>query len=229
MEQARRDEVLSIVSHELRNELGVLTTWAALLQNPDVGLDRRRQAAAAIERGTEIARRLCEDLNAIAADTEPAFVPTRVDLRDIVIGGVRAISADARRKSLRLLQRIGAAPVWVMGDRVRLAEIVSNLLGNALAFTGPGDTITVEVSEHAGQARLVVADTGAGISPAFLPQVFDKFAQERRHLRGGRGLGLYVVRTLVELHKGSVAVESGGRALGARFIVTLASLDADAA
>ncbi len=229
MEQARRDEALSIISHELRNELSVLSTWAALLRRPDVGLDRRRQAAAAIDRSTEIARRLCEDLGAVIADAEPAFVPGRVDLREIAVAGVRAISADARRTGVRLVHRSAAAPVWVIGDRVRLAEVVSNLLGNALAFTGPGDTVTVEVSERDGRARLVVSDTGAGISPTFLPHVFDKFSQEARRQRGGRGLGLYVVRSLVELHKGSVEVESGGRALGARFIVTLSSVAADAA
>src|SRR5581483_5232052 len=96
-----------------------------------------------------------------------------------------------------------------------------NLLSNALAFTGPGDAITVEVSERDDRARFIVTDTGAGISPAFLPQVFEKFTQETRRARGGRGLGLYVVRTLVDLHKGSVDVASDGRAMGARFTVTL--------
>lgn len=229
MEQTRRDEALSIISHELRNELSVLSTWAALLRRPDVGLDRRRQAAAAIDRSTEIALRLCEDLGAVLADAEPAFVAGRVDLREIAAAGVRAVSVDARRTGVRLVHRSAAVPVWVIGDRVRLGEVVSNLLGNALAFTGPGDTVTVEVSERGGHAQLVVSDTGAGISPAFLPHVFDKFSQEARRQRGGRGLGLYVVRSLVELHKGSVEVESGGRALGARFIVTLASVAADAA
>jgi signal transduction histidine kinase len=229
MDQVKRDEVLSIICHELRNELGVLATWATLLRRPDVGPERHREAAAAIDRGTEIARRLCEDLGAVVADTDPAFVPGLVDLREIVLAGVRAISADARRTRVQLVPRTSASPVWVMGDRVRLAEIVSNLLGNALAFTGPGDTITVDVGERDHRARLVVADTGAGISAGFLPHVFDKFAQERRLPREGRGLGLYVVRTLVELHKGSVEVESGGRARGTRFIVTLASAAADAA
>jgi len=163
----------------------VLATWAALLRRPEVG--------------PEIARRLCDDLSAIVADVEPAFAPTQVDLCAIAVAGVRAIDADARRKGLRIVQRVAALPVWVMGDGVRLAEVVSNLLRNALAFTGPGDTITVEVSERHGAARLVVADTGGGISAAFLPHVFEKFSQEARRARGGRGLGLYVVRNLVEL------------------------------
>jgi signal transduction histidine kinase len=229
MEPTKRDDALSIISHELRNELSVLTTWAALLRHTDVGLERRREAAAAIDRGTEIARRLCEDLGAVVADVEPAFVPRRVDLREIAGAGVRAISADVRRKGLRIVQRTAAVPVWVMGDHVRLAEVISNLLGNALAFTGPGDTISVDVHERDGHARLVVADTGGGIGPEFLPHVFEKFAQEPRHRPGGRGLGLYVVRSLIELHKGSVEVESDGRALGARFTVTLPCAVADVA
>lgn len=229
MEQAKRDEVLSIVGHELRNELGVLATWAAVLKHADIGLERRRQAAAAIDRGVEIARRLCDDLAGIVAHSEPTFVPMRVDLREIAVAGVRAVAADARRRGLAVIQRVGHAPVWVMGDPVRLGEVVSNLVVNALSFTGPGDTITVEVLERQGQARLVVADTGAGISAAFLPRIFDKYTQEPHRRRGGRGLGLYVVRSLIELHKGSIEVESGGPALGARFVVTLASVAADAA
>lgn len=229
MERMKRDEALSIISHELRNELSVLSTWAALLRQPAIDVDRRQLAAAAIDRGTEIARRLCDDLGGVIADIEPAFVPVRVDLREIVQDGVRAVTLDARRKGLRVVQHVDAGPVWVMGDRVRLGEVVSNLLRNALAFTGHGDTITVEVHHRDGEASLVVADTGAGISPGFLPHVFEKFSQEARLRRGGRGLGLYVVRRLIELHKGSVEVHSDGRARGTRFLVTLASAAADAA
>ena len=229
MERMKRDEALSIISHELRNELSVLSTWAALLRQPAIDVDRRQLAAAAIDRGTEIARRLCDDLGGVIADVEPAFVPVRVDLREIVLDGVRAITLDARRKGLRVAQRVDAGPVWVMGDRVRLGEVVSNLLRNALAFTGRGDTITVEVHHRDGEASLVVADTGAGISPGFLPHVFNKFSQEARLRRGGRGLGLYVVRRLIDLHKGSVEVHSDGCARGTRFVVTLASAAADAA
>ena len=229
MEQSRRDEALSIIGHELRNEVNLLSTWASLLRRQDRGSERQRQAAAAIERSTAIVRRLCDDLTAIALDHDPAFVAVRVDLRDIALAGVGAISADARRKHLQLVQRIDAIPAWVVGDPVRLAQVVSNLLRNALAFTAPGDTITVEVATQGGHARLVVADTGEGISPTFLPHVFEKFAQGLPRQSSGHGLGLYVVRRLVELHKGSVEVESSGRALGARFTVTLASAAADAA
>ena len=154
MEPTRRDEALSIISHELRNELSVLATWAALLRRSPIDVDRRQLAAAAIDRGTEIARRLCDDLGGIIADLEPTFVPLRVDLREIVLAGVRAISADARRKGLRVVQHIDGVPVWVIGDRVRLGEVVSNLLRNALAFTTRGDTITVEVHHRDGQAAL---------------------------------------------------------------------------
>ena len=229
MEPTTRDEALSIISHELRNELNVLATWAALLRRSAMDVDRRQLAAAAIDRGTEIARRLCDDLGGIIADVEPAFVPIRVDFRDIVLAGVRAVSADARRKGVRIVQRTDPMPAWVIGDRVRLGEVISNLLRNALAFTERGDTITVEVHHRDGEARLVVADTGAGISPGFLPHVFEKFSQEARLHRGGRGLGLYVVRRLIDLHKGTVEVQSDGRARGTRFIVTLASAAADAA
>jgi signal transduction histidine kinase len=230
MEPTKRNEALVIISHELRNELTVLTTWAALLRRRTLAVDHRRLAAATIERATEIARRLCDDLGAIVADTEPAFVPGRVDLRAIVVAGLRAIGPHARRKNLRVIQHVGSVPIWVTGDRVRLAEVMSNLLGNAIAFTNAGDTITVEVlQQQEDHVRLVVADTGAGISAAFLPHVFDKFAQEPRLRRRGRGLGLYVVRNVIERHNGSIQVESGGRARGARFIVTLPSAAVDAA
>jgi signal transduction histidine kinase len=223
MEQASRDEALSIVAHELRNELNVLATWAALLKRPDLGAARVNQAATVMDRITETAMRLCDDLRALAAESAPVFQPRRIDLREVAVAGVTALAAGAGRKHVRLVHRVGSAPVWVIGDRVRLGEVVSNLLGNALTFTGPGDTITVEVLEEKGVARLVVADTGEGISASFLPHAFEKFTQEPHPPAGGRGLGLYVVRTLVELHKGHVEVESGGPALGTRFVVTLDS------
>jgi signal transduction histidine kinase len=229
MEPTKRNEALVIIAHELRNELSVLTTWAALLRRRTLAVDDRRLAAAAIERATEIARRLCDDLGAIVADSEPAFVPGRVDLRAIAVAGLRAVAPHARRKNLRLVQHVGSFPIWVTGDRIRLAEVMSNLLGNALAFTDSGDTITVEVQQHEDHVRLVVADTGAGISAAFLPHVFDKFAQEARLRRGGRGLGLYVVRNVIERHNGRIEVESGGRSRGARFTVILPSAAVDAA
>jgi signal transduction histidine kinase len=210
MMETKQDEALAIVVHELRNELNVLTTWAGLLLRADLGPERRHQAAGAIHRGTEIARRLCDDLLAITTNGQPAFEPARVDLRAIANAGVVAISADARRKGVRIVPRTGSAPVWVMGDRVRLAEIVSSLLGSALAVTGPGDAITVEVGGGNGHARLVVADTGAGLSAS-------------------QGLGLFVARRLVEQHDGNIDVHSDGRGLGARFVVTLRSATPDAA
>ena len=228
-DRADHDETLSIIAHELRNELNVLTTWAGLLLRADIGAERRRQAAAAIHRGTEIARRLCDDLGAVIADRELTFAPTRVDLCAIANAGVVAISADARRKGVRIIPRTSPIPVWVIGDRIHLAEVVSNLLTNAVAYSAPGDSVTVEVSEREGAARLVVADTGAGISTTLLPHVFDKFSREPGTQRAGRGLGLYVVRRLVERHQGSVRVESAGLGLGARFVVTLASASVDAA
>jgi signal transduction histidine kinase len=139
-----------------------------------------------------------------------------------------AFNRDARLRVARPL-RVSPIPVWVRGDRIHLAEIVSNLLTNAIAFTAPGDSITVEVGEREGSARLVVADTGSGISSALLPHVFDKYSREAGTQRAGRGLGLYVVRRLVERHQGSVRVESAGLGLGARFVVTLASAAADVA
>ena len=223
MEQMNRDEALSIVAHELRNELNVLATWAALLNRAELDSEQVKQAVTVIDRVTEVATRLCDDLRALVADTAPLFRPTRIDLCDVALAGVIAVAPGARRKHVVVVPRMGREPVWVLGDRVRLDEIVTNLLGNALAYTGPGDTITVEVMATGGQARLVVADTGQGISAELLPTVFEKFTQERRRHIVGRGLGLYVVRTLVELHQGSVAVESGGAAKGTRFVVTLAT------
>jgi len=222
MDQANRDEALAIICHELRNELTVLASWAAMRRRAKESFREGAQAASAIDRSTEIAARLCDDLTKIAEDTEPTLALLPLDLRDVAAAGAAA------RAEVQLVRRIGKQPVWVRGDHVRLGEVVLNLLRNALAFTAAGDTITVEVDVHGGRARLIVADTGAGIGPAFLPFVFEKYSQESKQ-PGRRGLGLYVVRNLVELHKGSVDVESGGRIRGTRFVVSLDSLTADAA
>lgn len=230
MEQATRDEMLSIICHELRNELNPLATWAEVLRRSDVGKEGRHEAAVAIHRATEIAGRLCDDLAAVATvGAETTLEHERLDLREISSAGVSAIIPDAGRQGVRVIQRIGVRPVWVVGDRVRLGQVVSNLLRNALTFTASNGTIAVEVREAHGQACLIVADTGCGISTSFLPHVFEKFTQERHPHPGSRGLGLYVVKHLVELHHGRVEVESGGPAQGTRFVVTLPSVTAEAA
>jgi signal transduction histidine kinase len=230
MEQAERDETLSIICHELRNELHPLATWADLLRREDAGPELRAEAAVAGRRALEIAGRLCDDLAAIASTGEEgSFEPTRLDLREIAGAGVSAILPDVRRHGVHVVQHLGPRPVWVRGDRVRLGQIVSNLLRNALVFTDRDGTIAVEVLEQPQEARLIVADTGAGVSPSFLPHVFEKFTQEPRRRPGGLGVGLYVVKHLVELHQGSVEVESGGSARGTRFVVILPSAAADVA
>jgi two-component system CheB/CheR fusion protein len=230
MEHATRNEMLSIICHELRNELNPLVTWAEMLRRPDVGAEGRQEAAVAIRRATEIAGRLCDDLAFVAAaGVESPLERVRLDLREIANAGASAITPDARRKGVRVVQRVGAAPVWVVGDRVRLGQVVSNLLRNALTFTDVGGTIAVEVLEVDGCARLVVVDTGTGIHASLLPHVFEKFTQGPRPEPGGRGLGLYVVKHLVELHEGSVEVESDGPARGTRCVVTLPSAAAHAA
>lgn len=215
------DETIQVICHELRGALGPIATWARLLQSADLDPKEPRQAGEVIQRSLQVVIRLCDDLLALRGDESAPWpvAPVLLDLRDPVRAAVEAVAGAARMKGVPLTAQVPAQPVQVLGDAVRLGQVVSNLLENALKFTDPPGTVTVELAMHDGQARLAVADTGAGIGPGFLPHVFEKFTREAGGTGGG--LGLHVVQRLVELHGGTVQAESPGPGRGSRFLVTL--------
>jgi two-component system, chemotaxis family, CheB/CheR fusion protein len=147
-----------------------------------------------------------------------------VDLGTVIKAAVEGVSAPAERKSIELKILVDPSLGKVSGDPVRLQQIVSNLLTNAVKFTPAGGQVTLELERVDGRARIIVTDTGMGIDPGFLEHVFNRFSQEdgsNTRVYGGLGLGLAIVRHLVEAHGGTVTAQSAGTGKGATFAVTL--------
>ena len=218
-----KDEFLAMLGHELRNPLATITNALAVLDRM-AGGDELRRFTGIIRRQTGHLSRLVDDLLDIARLTS-GKIELRletVDLRDVAVR-----SLDALREAGRASQHdvaVEGEPVRVEGDPARLEQVTTNLLDNALKYTPPGGRIRVVTGQAHAAAVLRVRDTGVGIAPNLLPLVFDLFVQEPQALdraRGGLGLGLTLVKRLVELHGGSVGVASDGPGLGSEFTIRL--------
>jgi signal transduction histidine kinase len=225
-EEANRlkDEFIATLSHELRTPLNALMGWIWQLRHSRLDATTERRALDSIERNTRIQAQLINDLLDVsrASRGKLPLEMRMVDLQNVVREAADSVRDAIGRNQLDL--RLEVAPVLVSGDQARLQQVVTNLLTNAIQFTPPDGRIAVRLSSDGDEALIMVEDTGAGIDPAFLPHVFDQFRQgegvlSRKH--GGLGLGLAVVRQLVELHGGTVAVSSEGARRGATFTVRL--------
>jgi len=221
-----KDEFVATVSHELRTPLNAIFGWVAMLRIGALDAEGQAKALAVIERNTRVQAQLIEDLldmaRVIRGTVRLEMLP--VDLAAVVESAADAVkpAADARRVTLRVHAPRGVA--FVSGDASRLQQISMNLLSNAIKFSNAGGDVDVTLETPGDDALLRVRDTGAGIDPAFLPHVFERFRQEasdvtREH--AGLGLGLSLVRHLVELHGGSVSAESTGKSQGSTFTVRL--------
>jgi PAS domain S-box-containing protein len=222
-----KDEFIAMLSHELRNPLGAISTAIALLNRiePVSGLAGR--ARAAITRQTDHLNRLIEDLLEVTRSLLGKITLVRgpIDLSEMAQRCLIALESVAKLEGRALT--IEAEPVWVDADPTRLEQIIMNLLSNAVKFTPKGGAIRVEARREDGEAVLRVADTGEGIAPEFLPLVFDLFAQGDTNVDrpdGGLGVGLTLVRRLVELHGGRVEAASPGLGKGSVFTVRLPAL-----
>jgi len=220
-----KDEFLATVSHELRTPLAAVLGWARMLAAGQLDPNRARQAVDAIERNAQAQAKIVDDIldvaRGIAGNVKLEMLP--LDLAAVAHSGIEAIAPTAAGKRVELDVR-AARPVMVMGDQGRLRQVTWNLLSNAVKFTPAGGRVTLTVRADDGEAELEVTDTGMGIPQAFLPFVFDKFRQAdasftRQH--GGLGLGLAIVRHLIELHGGSIGARSAGEGAGATFVVRL--------
>jgi CheY-like chemotaxis protein/two-component sensor histidine kinase len=227
--ERRKDEFLAMISHELRNPLSAITNASELLHRVTHGDPIVTKAHGMIRRQTETLGRIVNDLLDISRIAVGKLVlqEASLDLAALVDGCVKefwgAHAFDGHRHKLRLVR------AWVRGDGVRLEQIVTNLLTNAVKYTPASGTITVEVEPVDDEAVLRVRDTGIGIPPELLPRIFDLFVQSDRGLDrrdGGIGVGLSIVRRLVEAHGGRVEARSAGRNLGAEIIVRLPLADA---
>jgi signal transduction histidine kinase len=221
-----KDEFLATVSHELRTPLNAVLGWISLLRSTNMDVSRRAKALETIERNAKLQQKIVEDIldvsriiaGQLRIDREP------LPFRPVVEAAVDSIRPAAGAKSIQLTVELDDDPAIIIGDPTRLQQVVWNLLSNAVKFTPEDGAIRVTLAVNESRAELVVADTGVGISPEFLPHVFERFRQEdarasRTH--GGLGLGLAIARHLTEMHGGTVAAVSAGEGKGATFIVRL--------
>jgi signal transduction histidine kinase len=221
---ATRDELLAIVSHDLRNPLSVIVTGAAVLQRTTVeGTDGERvqRSARAILRSADRMNRLIADLLDLARIQagQLAVEQKTQDAEGMVREGVEMLRPLAAEMDLKL-DGIASPGLQVRCDRGRVLQILSNLVGNALKFTPKGGSISIEAHGAGHEARFFVRDTGQGISEEELPRIFDRFWQAQRKNRTGIGLGLTIAKGLVEAHGGHLWVESEIGA-GTTFFFTL--------
>ncbi len=220
-----KDEFLSVVSHELRTPLASILGWTTVLKTGATG-ERAARAVHTIERSARMQAKLIEDLLDVSWIVSGRM---RLDLRlldlpAIVREAIDAISPTADAKGVRLHAEVEPSAGPLAGDRDRLHQVAWNLLSNAVKFTPRGGRIDVRLVRREEDVQLVVRDTGCGIAPEFLPFVFERFRQAHTvasRRTGGLGLGLAIVRHLVELHGGEVTADSDGPGHGAAFTVTL--------
>jgi hypothetical protein len=229
-----KDEFLATLSHELRTPLSAIQGWATLLKQPNLSQADRRLGLDAIERNARSQAQIINDLldmNRIVAGKFHLEVQT-VHLDKVIHAAIEAVSPSAEAKRLRIRTLIDSGIGATRGDPNRLQQVMWNLLTNAVKFTPSGGFIQIILGRVNSHLEIVVEDNGAGISADFLPYVFDRFRQAdasttRRY--GGLGLGLSIVKNLVELHGGSVRVKSAGENQGATFVVSLPVMMVDPA
>jgi PAS domain S-box-containing protein len=221
-----KDDFLATLSHELRTPLNAMLGWVRVLQSGKSDEGTTARGLDAIERNCRIQAQLIEDLLDVSRIIAGKLALERnvLDLVDVTQAAVEGLRVSAQAKHLDVVVRAERAPVHVEGDFARLQQVAANLISNSIKFTAESGRITVNVEARGAHAALVVTDTGQGIRPEFLPHVFEKFRQAdsstaRAHT--GLGLGLAIVRHLVELHGGRVDAASRGEGQGSTFTVTL--------
>ncbi len=227
-----KDEFLAMLAHELRNPLAPISSAASMLKLAYAGDPRVLGIGDVIARQVAHMTRLVDDLLDVSRVTRGLVTirGERMDLRAIATEAVEQARSLIDAKQHRLDVDLPATPVWVECDRTRMVQVVTNLLNNAAKFTSAGGQIWLALAQHGDEAHLSVRDDGAGIGPDLLPRVFELFTQDKRTLdraQGGLGLGLALVKRLVELHGGRVEAASEGSGKGSTFSLAL-PLDTDA-
>lgn len=220
---AAKDQFLAIVSHELRSPLSAITGWVRLARSGKLDAAMQQRALETIERNAQMQGQLIEDLLDVSriVSGKLRISPRPIDLAPVVEAGVDTSRPAAQAKGVHLVMCLDSGAGIVDADPARVQQIVWNLVSNAVKFTPKGGRVQVGLTREGSRVRLLVADTGAGIDPAQLPYVFERFWQAdnaMRQERSGLGLGLSICRSLVELHGGSIRVESAGSGQGAAFM-----------
>ena len=221
-----KDEFLATLSHELRTPLNAIMGWAHVLGQSSQDRETVMRAAAVIRQNASSQSQLIDDILDVSRIVGGRLVldTTLVELGTVINDAIDSLTPAAAAKSIQISRNLDQT-IKVIGDRDRLQQIVWNLVSNAFKFTPKGGNVEIGLQEVDGDAQIAVADSGIGISAEFLPFVFDRFRQadssmSRRH--SGLGLGMAIVRHLVELHGGTVSVESGGKNQGTTFRLRLA-------
>ncbi|MBW4583662.1 ATP-binding protein [Aetokthonos hydrillicola Thurmond2011] len=221
-----KDEFLAVLSHELRSPLNPILGWSKLLQTGRLDAAKTAEALSTIERNAKLQSQLIEDLLDVSRILRGKLSLTLapVQLKTVITEALSTVSLAAKAKSIEIKTHIDSKIGSIQGDSARLQQIVWNLLSNAVKFTPTGGKVIVRLESVGSEAQIQVIDTGKGISPDFLPHVFECFRQEDSATTrkfGGLGLGLAIVKQLVELHGGTIHADSLGEGQGATFTVKL--------
>ena len=226
-----KDEFLATVSHELRTPLNAMLGWLQIIRTTDMDRASVQRAMASIERNAQSQARVVEDLIELSrVVTGKLQLRTKpMDVRAVVDAALDVVRTAAAAKGVTIESKLSPLPATISGDRDRLQQVIWNLLSNAVKFTESGGTVSVESGGDERRYSVVVTDTGIGISPEFLPHIFERFRQAdqsttREH--GGLGLGLAIAKEITELHGGVLKAWSGGRGHGSRITLTLPRLQA---
>ncbi|RYF44563.1 MAG: HAMP domain-containing histidine kinase, partial [Cytophagaceae bacterium] len=229
LENHRKDQFLAVLSHELRNPLSAAKMAVELLGTPPIKVERVSQLSEVIKRQVSHMSRLVEDLIDVSRVSEGLVVldKHRINLNIIIENAVEQIRPMMVAKSHTLKVEVPPDPCEVCGDRIRLVQVIANLLSNAARYTPQQGCIHLTLATEQDCFSIKIIDNGIGIEPAVIPGLFDLFAQAERSTdpkSGGLGLGLALVKSLVELHGGTVTARSDGRNLGSTFTVALPRL-----
>ncbi len=226
-----KDEFLATMSHELRTPLNAIFGWVTLLRTRRLDEATQQRAIETIERNARAQKRLIEDLLDVSriVTGKVSLELVSVDPLKVIEAALESMEGSAQAKGLMIVPALDTAAGAVRGDFARLQQVMCSLLSNAIKFTPSGGRIEITLARRERAVEISVTDSGQGIKPEFLPHVFDRFRQEdgsisRRH--GGLGLGLAIVRQLIELHAGTVEAHSAGEGAGARFRINLPAHEA---
>jgi signal transduction histidine kinase len=222
----RKDEFLAMLGHELRNPLAAIHNGIHLLSHQMQDTPAPQKITAMIERQVRRMGQLVNDVLDVSRITHGRLhlQRERIDLRDVVSNAIQTLESDIKKRNHRLTTALPDAPVWLQADPGRLEQVFVNLLANASKYTDAGGELAVSVHAREGQAVVRVRDSGIGIAPEVLPHLFDLFRQAdeaARHSQSGLGIGLALVRNLVESHGGNVIAASAGPGQGSEFTVRL--------
>ena len=227
-----KDEFLAMLSHELRTPLNAIIGWSHLLKKGQLNERDREHGINVIDRNAEAQRAIIDELLDISRIVTGKLKLEKqpVDLATTISTAIDSLRPSAESKNIEIVTSIDSEAGPVSGEPVRLQQVIWNLLSNALKFTPSGGRIEVELNVVGEFLEVTISDTGEGIDAEFLPSIFERFRQadsSTRRMHGGLGLGLSIVRSLVEMHDGEIHAASEGKGKGATFTLTLPALDAE--